>query len=172
MHRQHHRYADTDLDPHSPHRDGLKIMLIHRYAPRNRRWEMRKEFRRDRFQLWLHRYYVPMVLGFAGALLLIDWRLFLFGWAAPVAIKLWMSGLTIYITHRFGRQSQATKDESRNVWWLGVLAWGEGWHNNHHANPGRWAFGRRWWEIDIGAWVIWGILATSNSSTDRRVRTR
>lgn len=159
MHRQHHRHADTELDPHSPHQDGLKIMLIHRYHPANRRWEMRREFRRDRFQLWVHRNYVPLVLGFAGTLAVIDWRLLVFGWAVPVAIKLWMSGLTIYVTHRFGYQNAETKDESRNSWWLGILAWGEGWHNNHHASPGKWSFRKRAWEVDAGAVTIAGMLA-------------
>ena len=130
-------------------------MFIHNYAPKNRRWEMRREFRRDPFQFWVHRNYVLLVVGFAGTLLAIDWRLFVFAWAVPVAIKLWISGLTIYITHRFGYTNFQSADDSRNVWWLGYLAWGEGWHNNHHAKPGRWNFGgHRWWEFDPGAFVI------------------
>jgi fatty-acid desaturase len=155
MHRQHHRYADQEGDPHSPKLRGLGVMLIHNYAPKNRRWEMRREFRRDPFQRWVHRNYIFLVVGFAGALLLIDWHLFVFGWAVPVAIKLWISGLTIYVTHRFGYANFPAADDSRNVWWLGILAWGEGWHNNHHAKPGRWNFGgHRWWELDVGAWVV------------------
>ncbi len=155
MHRQHHKYSDHEGDPHSPKLRGLGVMLIHNYAPKNRRWEMRREFRRDPLQFWVHRNYVFLVVGFAGALLAIDWRLFVFGWAIPVAIKLWISGLTIYITHRFGYTNFSSEDDSRNVWWLGYLAWGEGWHNNHHAKPARWNFGgQRWWEFDPSAFVI------------------
>lgn len=155
MHRQHHQFADREGDPHSPHLRGLGVMFIHNYGPKNHKWQMRREFKRDRFQLWVHKNYVPLVLGFAALLAVVDWRLFLFGWAVPVAIKLWISGLTIYVTHLFGYQNTDTRDDSRNVWWLGYLAWGEGWHNNHHAHPGRWNFGSvRWWEIDVGAWVI------------------
>lgn len=170
MHRQHHQFADREGDPHSPHLRGLGVMFIHNYAPKNRKWQMRREFKRDRFQLWIHKYYVPVVLGFATALLLIDWKLFVFGWAVPVAIKLWISGLTIYITHKYGYQNTNTKDDSRNVWWLGILAWGEGWHNNHHANPGRWNFGFiRWWEIDVGAWVIMLIRLFSPSKVEHQI---
>ena len=155
MHRQHHRYADREGDPHSPKLRGLGVMLIHNYAPKNRRWEMRREFRRDPFQRWVHRNYVALVIGYAVALLALDWRLLVFGWAVPVAIKLWISGLTIYVTHRFGSANFPGADDSKNVWWLGLLAWGEGWHNNHHAKPGSWNFGgHHWWEIDIGAWVV------------------
>lgn len=160
MHRQHHQYADREGDPHSPKLRGLGVMMIHNYAPKNRRWEMRREFRRDPFQGWVHRNYILLVSAFAGALLLMDWHLFVFAWAVPVAIKLWISGLTIYVTHRFGYANHPGADDSRNVWWLGYAAWGEGWHNNHHANPRRWNFGgQRWWEIDIGAWVARLVMA-------------
>ncbi len=42
-----------------------------------------------------------------------------------------------------------TRDDSRNLWWVGLLAWGEGWHNNHHALPRLAQHGHRWWELDM-----------------------
>ena len=48
---------------------------------------------------------------------------------------------------------------SRNLWWMALLFWGEGWHNNHHARPREWNFRMKWWEFDIGAQVIRAILA-------------
>ena len=48
--------------------------------------------------------------------------------------------------HRFGRRRYATRDESRNNPWLALLTLGEGWHNNHHANPGNWTTQEKWWE--------------------------
>ena len=50
--------------------------------------------------------------------------------------------------HIWGYRNYETKDNSRNLWWVGLLAYGEGWHNNHHAFPGRARHGHRWWEID------------------------
>jgi stearoyl-CoA desaturase (delta-9 desaturase) len=32
--------------------------------------------------------------------------------------------------------------------------WGEGWHNNHHADPMNWRFGQKWWQIDVTAYII------------------
>ncbi len=168
MHRQHHHYADRNGDPHSPHHHGISVMFIHNYVPKNNIWQLRREFKRDRLQLWVHRYYVPLVLGFALLLLAIDWRLFVFGWALPVTVKLWVSGIAVYAGHRIGYRNTETRDDSRNVWWLGYFAWGEGWHNNHHARPGNWNFSQRWWEVDMGAWVVRAILLLGGKEPGRK----
>jgi hypothetical protein len=47
-----------------------------------------------------------------------------------------------------------TTDNSTNNWIFAVVYWGEGWHNNHHANPKKWNFGERWWEIDVSGCII------------------
>lgn len=153
MHRSHHRHSDTGVDPHSPRNHGLAMILIRNYAPGAPSWAMRRALARDRLQLFVHRHYVPFVLGYAAALAGLDWRLFVFAWAAPVAATLWLSGITIYVTHhpKFGYRNHETADNSRNVWWISLLAWGEGWHNNHHADPRRLEFGGKWWEVDVGA---------------------
>ena len=65
-----------------------------------------------------------------------------------------MSGINSFL-HLFGSRSFDTPaDNSRNSPWLGVLAWGEGWHNNHHAFPTSAAHGLAWWQIDVSYWVI------------------
>jgi len=51
--------------------------------------------------------------------------------------------------HRWGYRTFATPDDSRNLWWVALLTWGEGWHNNHHANPTSARHGLRWWEVDL-----------------------
>lgn len=55
----------------------------------------------------------------------------------------------------FGYRRYETTDGSRNVWWVGLLAMGEGWHNNHHAAPGRAPQGQAWWELDGTTAAIW-----------------
>ena len=68
---------------------------------------------------------------------------------------LWNAGSFINtLTHTFGYRNHDTDDNSTNIPLLGFLMWGEGWHNNHHAKPGKWDFQHRWWEIDPSAWVI------------------
>jgi stearoyl-CoA desaturase (delta-9 desaturase) len=59
------------------------------------------------------------------------------------------------ICHYWGRQRFSSRDESRNVWWLSWLSFGESWHNNHHAFPSSAFHGLRGLEIDPGGWVIW-----------------
>jgi len=58
-------------------------------------------------------------------------------------------------THIWGYRNYETKDNSRNLWWVGLLAGGEGWHNNHHACPRVAAHGQRWWEVDATYRMIW-----------------
>jgi stearoyl-CoA desaturase (delta-9 desaturase) len=58
------------------------------------------------------------------------------------------------LPHIWGYRNHNVNDKSRNNWLASVLALGEGWHNNHHANPGRWWQGEKWWEFDPPAFMI------------------
>jgi stearoyl-CoA desaturase (delta-9 desaturase) len=51
-------------------------------------------------------------------------------------------------THMWGYRNYETTDESRNLWWVAMLTYGEGWHNNHHAYPRMASNAHRWWEFD------------------------
>jgi len=53
------------------------------------------------------------------------------------------------ITHLWGYRNFPTRDNSRNNWVVGLISNGEGWHNNHHAEPRCASHGRRWWEVDL-----------------------
>jgi stearoyl-CoA desaturase (delta-9 desaturase) len=59
------------------------------------------------------------------------------------------------VTHMWGSRRYETTDDSRNLWWVGLLAFGEGWHNNHHAYQRVASQGHRWWEIDFTYYMIW-----------------
>src|SRR6185295_9679778 len=58
------------------------------------------------------------------------------------------------ICHTFGQRPFETGDRSKNNWLVGLLALGEGWHNNHHAFPRSAFHGLRWWQFDFSAYVI------------------
>lgn len=58
-------------------------------------------------------------------------------------------------THKYGYRTYDSKDRSTNCWWVALLAFGEGWHNNHHAFPHSARHGLRWWEIDVTWMMIW-----------------
>jgi stearoyl-CoA desaturase (delta-9 desaturase) len=59
------------------------------------------------------------------------------------------------IAHRWGYRNFDTSDDSRNNILCGILAHGDGWHNNHHARPVLAKHGLKWWEVDTAYWAIW-----------------
>ncbi len=77
------------------------------------------------------------------------WQLLVWGFVVSTVV-LYHATFTINsLAHRVGRRRYATRDSSRNNWWLALLTFGEGWHNNHHHYPGSARQGFRWWEIDL-----------------------
>ena len=54
--------------------------------------------------------------------------------------------------HVWGYRNFETRDDSRNIWWVALLTFGEGWHNNHHAHPVSARHGLAWYEFDI-SWI-------------------
>jgi stearoyl-CoA desaturase (delta-9 desaturase) len=67
----------------------------------------------------------------------------------------------------WGKRRFETGDDSRNSWWVALLTFGEGWHNNHHAHPTSARHGLRWYEIDFN-W--WGIRAFQLLGLARRIK--
>jgi stearoyl-CoA desaturase (delta-9 desaturase) len=59
------------------------------------------------------------------------------------------------VCHTFGKREFETADRSRNEWLVGLLAFGEGWHNNHHAFPRSAFHGMHWWQVDLSSYIIW-----------------
>ena len=176
-HRRHHRVADKDGDPHSPHLGdgaGLRGMLKNlwhahigwqldagltsdpmRYCP---------DLVRQRSMRRISALFLPIVL--AGILLpgLLG-LLFTGTLTGALTAALWGGLVRLFVVnhvayavnsicHYFGRRRFATSDESRNVIWLALPSFGEAWHNNHHAFPKSAVHGLRWWELDLSAALI------------------
>jgi stearoyl-CoA desaturase (delta-9 desaturase) len=53
------------------------------------------------------------------------------------------------VTHMWGYRNYDTDENSRNNVFVGLWSNGEGWHNNHHAQPRAAAHGHKWWEFDL-----------------------
>jgi stearoyl-CoA desaturase (delta-9 desaturase) len=163
-HRIHHQSSDQPGDPHSP-RDGgwwahigwllvgeskhSDTVLMSKYAP---------DLAKHRFYIWLNDYHwVPMialaVLLFAmGGVPFVLWGIFL-----RVVVGLHVTWMVNSVTHMWGSRRFATRDDSRNNWWVALLTSGEGWHNNHHAHPTSARHGLAWYEFDL-SWIQIRIL--------------
>jgi len=61
------------------------------------------------------------------------------------------------IRTKCGSRRFATRDDSRNNWWVALLTFGEGWHNNHHAHPTSARHGLAWYEFDP-SWILLKVL--------------
>ncbi len=163
-HREHHRYSDTESDPHSPHATsfwwshvGWILSSDHEQVPHYaiRDWSQYPELR------WLDRHHwIPGLV-----LAVLCW---LFGLATGVgawACLVWgflISTVLLYhavfsvnsLCHLFGSRRYDTRDDSRNNLLVAILTLGEGWHNNHHHYQSSANQGFFWWEIDISYYLI------------------
>ena len=158
-HRKHHQFSDEDEDPHSP-KDGLwwNILWFPRSDPNPRQSFQR--YAKDLLQEPFHRFRTRRyLLALRPRLQLVCRRLVDLGSAhgdlAAHAGSLLPPDLCAArdlagkLGHVWGYRTYETRDNSRNLWWVGLLAFGEGWHNNHHAFPSRARHGHRWWEFDL-----------------------
>ena len=82
------------------------------------------------------------------------WALVLWGIPLRLVVLYHCTWLVNSATHRWGYVSHPSGDNSRNTWWVALLTFGEGWHNNHHAQPSSARMGWAWWELDPTWWHI------------------
>jgi fatty-acid desaturase/radical SAM superfamily enzyme YgiQ (UPF0313 family) len=154
-HRQHHQNTDKEGDPHSPHDGGfwahMGWVLTGQTMQRNSAELLPyvPDLRKDRFHVWISRWHwVPItmlaILLFAAG----GWRYVLWGIFLRTVIGLHSTWLVNSATHMWGKQRFRTRDDSRNSFWVAMLTFGEGWHNNHHAFPQSARHGLAWYELD------------------------
>jgi stearoyl-CoA desaturase (delta-9 desaturase) len=178
LHRRHHQHSDEHGDPHSPHLHGQGFLgllagLWHAHVgwifqpdPSNLP-EYVKDLREDGaarvagrlFLLWVALgLLLPAALGglltgtWTGVLLGLLW-----GGLARIFLVHHVTWSINSVCHLWGTQPFRVRDHSRNNVVFGVLGLGEGWHNNHHAFPTSARHGLRWWQLDVGYWVIRGL---------------
>jgi stearoyl-CoA desaturase (delta-9 desaturase) len=170
-HRVHHAFSDRPQDPHSPTRGfwwahilwlfAYDDVLDHpmkyfRYAP---------ELARDRIHQILHRTHVVQSV-ILGLLLyaLGGWSWVVWGMFVRLVFVYHGTWLVNSASHLWGYKTYDTGEGSTNNWWVALVAYGEGWHNNHHAYLHSAAHGLRWWEFDLTYLTIrtlgWLKLAT------------
>ncbi|MBA2340169.1 MAG: fatty acid desaturase, partial [Pyrinomonadaceae bacterium] len=99
-------------------------------------------------------YYVPLALSGVVLYALGGWSFLLWGLFFRVTFGLHATWLVNSATHMWGSRRFDIDDDSRNNWWVALLSFGEGWHNNHHAHPVAARHGLKWYEVDMNWWGI------------------
>jgi stearoyl-CoA desaturase (delta-9 desaturase) len=168
-HRVHHKDSDEDPDPHTPLVNFLwsHVGWLFFTDPQLDGYEKQRRFAkdldRDRVIRFFQKTFVPLYIGLAVALFVAGFLIG--GWKLGLSLLVWGTFVrTVYVwhatwlvnsaTHLWGYRNYATKDNSRNTWWVALITFGEGWHNNHHADQRAARHGHRWFEFDITWWTI------------------
>ncbi len=161
IHRQHHANSDEEDDPHNASRGfwwshiGWMTVLPPRRLDASFTRRLARDVLEDKFYVFLDKFFLPLVVA-TGALLYFlggpSWVVW--GMFVRVAAVFHATWLVNSAAHKFGYRSYKTQDLSTNCWWVALLTFGEGWHNNHHAFPTSARHGLKWYEIDISWWVL------------------
>lgn len=181
-HRMHHSHSDRQEDPHSPqlglfwahirwlfHEARAPLATLAMYE------KYAKDILADPYYRWLERlpspagiFYLTHAVIYAAIATVACVTVYgniaeayrmaasIFLWGVVVR-TVWVWHITWSVnslTHVFGYRNYQTADDSRNNWFVSLLTAGEGWHNNHHADPASASVQHRWWEIDIQYYVI------------------
>ena len=156
-HIKHHADADREGDPHSPlegffHAHSGWLFNVHTADPnvycRNLVKDPMVTFISRTFLLWaVLSLLIPFALG--------GWTGLLWGGLVRIFLTHHVTWSVNSVCHTFGKREYETNDQSRNEWIVGLLAFGEGWHNNHHAFPRSAFHGLHWWQFDLSGYLIW-----------------
>jgi fatty-acid desaturase len=157
-HRLHHARTDRVGDPHSPSIIGYwRAQWGSMFSPIDIR---RSPIISDPFHQAVHRNYLSLNLGYGTMLFLVGGIPAMLNWWLVPAAVLWNAGSlinTVCHTRWLGYKHSSRisqLDQSVNNPVLGLMLFGEGHHSNHHVDQTNPRIGRKWYEIDIGYWVV------------------
>lgn len=153
VHRtKHHAFSDQPGDAHSP-RDGIwhaYMGWMFKIKPGSTRMTGVNDLMRDKIAVWFHKHYYLVLWGTWLLLASISLPILL----GVMVAQVWafhqenLVDVFCHVRGPWGYRNHDTSDDSLNVPILGLLAWGQGWHNNHHYIASTYDYGERWWEFD------------------------
>ena len=160
-HRVHHQNSDKEEDPHSP-RDGgfwahvgwiITGRTLHNHS--SALLPYIPDLRKDKFHTFISKWHWMPITALGIILLLVGgWSVMMWGIFLRTVVGLHSTWLVNSATHMWGGRRFLTTDSSRNSFWVAVLTFGEGWHNNHHAHPQSARHGLAWYEFDMNWYGI------------------
>ncbi|MBW4626375.1 MAG: fatty acid desaturase [Brasilonema octagenarum HA4186-MV1] len=169
MHRMHHLHSDEELDPHDSNKgfwwSHMAWMFYHSPAfadvPR-----FTKDIKDDPFYQFLQKNMILIQVALGIVLLLLGgWSFVVWGVFVRLIFVWHCTWFVNSATHKFGYRTYDTSDRSTNCWWVALLTYGEGWHNNHHAYQYSARHGLKWWEIDL-TWMTVQLLQLLGLATN------
>ena len=174
-HRKHHAHSDQEGDPHSPVQDGAWWSHLlwmawqvptFSHAAHIRKWA--PDLARDKTMRWIARLFLPSHFMLAAVLYGLGYLLggvymgcsfVVYGMFVRLIFVLHATWFVNSASHIWGYKNYEISDDSRNNWWVAIIAYGEGWHNNHHAYPRMAPHGHKWWEFDMTYMAIRALKA-------------
>ncbi len=158
-HRIHHAFVDTEKDPHSA-RSGFwwpQIgWVVWGKAQDHDEATMKKyvpDLLKDRGHVLISRFYlVPIALSIGIFFLIGGWSMVVWGVFARVVFGWHTTWFVNSLSHLYGKRPHDTGDLSTNNWFVAILTFGEGWHNNHHMSPTSARHGLKWYQFDMN-WI-------------------
>jgi stearoyl-CoA desaturase (delta-9 desaturase) len=161
VHRKHHAHADQEGDPHSIHL-GFKWAHVDWIYQHNVALPTEEEVLRFAPDLYADPFYralqwlsIPLQVALAGLLFVLGgWPFVIWAIFARLVVSYHSTWLVNSAAHMLGYRTFRTGDRSTNCWWVALISFGEGWHNNHHAFPFSARHGLRWFEIDMTWWHV------------------
>ena len=163
-HRMHHKFTEMDGDPHSTNMGFWWAQMgwivwgtaqdhdqatLQKYVP---------DLLKDRGQVLISRfYYLPIIISALILFAIGGWTMVVWGVAARVVVGWHTTWFVNSLSHIYGSKPHDTGDDSTNNWFVAILTFGEGWHNNHHAFPTSARHGLQWFQFDMN-WIAIRIL--------------
>ena len=158
LHRHHHMYSDLSVDHHDSHRGfwwSHFRWMIHEVPAQKYIPHFTKDLQKDPYYVWMEKNFLLLQVPLGILLLAIGgWSMVGWGIFLRLAVVYNVTWLVNSATHKWGYRTYDTDDNSRNNWWVALLTFGEGWHNNHHARQTRARHGLAWWEVDVTWYII------------------
>lgn len=160
-HRKHHAHSDAQGDPHGRN-VGFRWAHVRWLYRHNDAMPTEEELRRFAPDLFAQPFYRvlryvhgPLQLLLAAVLFAAGgWSWVVWGVFVRLVVSYHATWLVNSAAHSSGYRTYRTRDLSTNCWWVALISWGEGWHNNHHAFPYSARHGLRWFEIDPTWWSV------------------
>ncbi len=153
LHRIHHLHSDTAPDPHDSNRGfwwSHMGWMLYDIPANSEISRYTKDLSDDPVYQFFQNYFVPLQIALGLFLFWLGgWPFVVWGIFFRIVFVFHCTWLVNSATHMFGYQTYESNDNSRNCWWVALLTYGEGWHNNHHAYQYSARHGMKWWEIDL-----------------------